>query len=195
MLLLPTPPDLGAAARSVASRLSGVTGSPVTVGASRAPAQDLAHLPGAYQEAARCLEVLLTLDRDGEAASLAELGIYGVLLARSGREEYERFVRRVIGPVLDHDAQRGTDLVGTLFTYFQCDGNLTRTAAAMYLHVNTLYQRLDRVGHLLGQRWRRGDDALQVHLAVKLHSILTQPDPPWHQPRDSPDRGAGHSSG
>ncbi|HEY9473737.1 MAG TPA: GAF domain-containing protein [Mycobacteriales bacterium] len=182
VLLLPAPPDLGAAARSIASRLSGVTGSPVTVGASRSPAQDLAHLPDAHQEAARCLEVLLTLDRDGEAASLAELGIYGVLLARSEREEYERFVQRVIGPVLDYDEQRGSDLVSTLFTYFQCDTNLSRTAAAMYLHVNTLYQRLDRIGQLLGQRWRRGDDALQVHLAVKLHSILTQPEPPWHQP-------------
>lgn len=182
VLLLPAPPDLGSTARSIASRLSGATGSPVTVGASRSPGQDLTHLPDAHREAARCLEVLLTLDRDGEAASFEELGIYGVLLARTEREEYERFVRRVIGPVLDYDEQRGTELTSTLFTFFQCDTNLSRTAAAMYLHVNTLYQRLDRISQLLGQRWRHGDDALQVHLAVKLHSIMSQPEPPWHQP-------------
>ncbi|HEX5497264.1 MAG TPA: GAF domain-containing protein [Mycobacteriales bacterium] len=182
VLLLPAPADLGSTARSIASRLSQATGSPVTVGASRSPGPDPGGLAQAHRDAARCLEVLLTLDRDGEAASFAELGIYGVLLSGSDRAEYERFVRRVIGPVLDYDEQRGSELTDTLFTYFQCDTNLRRTSAAMYLHVNTLYQRLDRIDQLLGQRWRHGDDALQVHLAVKLHSILSQPERTSPQP-------------
>jgi len=35
--------------------------------------------------------------------------------------------------------------------------------------VNTLYQRLERVTQLMGEGWRTGDGALQVHLALQLH--------------------------
>ena len=40
------------------------------------------------------------------------------------------------------------------------------------MHVNTLYQRLDRVTALLGPGWRTGDSALQVHLALTLSRAL-----------------------
>ena len=38
------------------------------------------------------------------------------------------------------------------------------------MHVNTLYQRLERITQLLGDGWRSGDGALQVHLALRLHA-------------------------
>ncbi|WP_405749364.1 helix-turn-helix domain-containing protein [Streptomyces sp. NBC_00012] len=70
--------------------------------------------------------------------------------------------------MVEHDENRGSDLVHTALTYFVCDGNLSRTAAALYVRVNTLYQRMDRISALLGPRWRHGDHALQVHLALTM---------------------------
>jgi DNA-binding PucR family transcriptional regulator len=123
----------------------------------------------AHLDAVRCVDVLLALDRAGEGASRDDLGIHGILLGQAGREELARFVRRTIGPLLDHDETRGSDLVRTGLTYFACDGSLARTATALYIHVNTLYQRIDRISALLGPQWRHGDRALQVHLALKTH--------------------------
>jgi hypothetical protein len=40
-------------------------------------------------------------------------------------------------------------------------------------HINTTVQRLERITGLLGEGWRTGDTGLQVHLAVKLHRIVT----------------------
>jgi GAF domain-containing protein len=166
-------PDMeaGAAADSLARRLRGC-GSDVTVGAA-GPESGPAGLSVGYQDAARCLDVLVALGRTGQSASPRELGIYGLLFSQAGREELDRFVHRTIGPVLDYDATRGSDLVRTLTAYFDCDGNVARTAAELFIHVNTLYQRLDRVTRLLGEGWRHGDDALQVHLALKVHIITT----------------------
>jgi DNA-binding PucR family transcriptional regulator len=76
-----------------------------------------------------------------------------------------------VGAVLDYDAARGTELLATLEAYLACGGNHAQTAAALYIHVNTLYQRLDRITRLLGEGWRHGDTALQVHLACKLHKL------------------------
>ncbi|HXA61366.1 MAG TPA: helix-turn-helix domain-containing protein, partial [Streptosporangiaceae bacterium] len=84
----------------------------------------------------------------------------------------DRFIRQMIGPVLDYDLGRGAELRRTLEAYFTCDGNLSRTAATLYVHINTLYQRIDRITTLLGgPGWRHGDQALQVHLALKLHTF------------------------
>ncbi|GAA3791358.1 helix-turn-helix domain-containing protein [Streptomyces chiangmaiensis] len=172
IVLLPGDDAPARTACSLADHLSRTVGGPVTVGStSAAPGVDA--LVAAHRDAAQCLGVLLALDRDGEGASLDELGIYGLLFSQAGRDELQRFVRCVIGPVLDYDERRSGELVRTLLAYFDCDASLTRTAAGLFVHVNTLYQRIDRVTALLGPQWRHGDHALQVHLALKVHSVLS----------------------
>ena len=81
--------------------------------------------------------------------------------------------RELVRPLVEHDRERRSDLVHTLLAYYASGGNLTRTAAELYVHINTMYQRLDRVSSLLGEGWRSGDAALQVHLALRLHSALS----------------------
>ncbi|MEV0492055.1 helix-turn-helix domain-containing protein [Streptomyces atratus] len=172
VVLLPQAPDPDAAARILADHLSRVVDSPVTVGAATA-APGVDAIVEAHHDAARCLDVLVALDRDGEGASPDELGVYGLLFHQAGREELHRFVRRAIGPVLDYDTRRGGELTRTLLAFFACDGSLNRTAAELYIHVNTLYQRIDRITSLLGPHWRGGDQVLQVHLALKIHTVLS----------------------
>jgi sugar diacid utilization regulator len=171
VVLLLAADDASAAARRVAGQLKDSVGCPVTVGAV-GPGAGAAELAELYREAARCCDVLLSLGREGEAAGTDDLGIYGLLLSAAGQDELRRFVRRSIGPVIDYDAQRRSELVRTLLAYYGAGGNLTRTAQELYVHVNTLYQRLDRITTLLGERWRSGDGALQVHLALRLHAAL-----------------------
>ncbi|WP_442817868.1 helix-turn-helix domain-containing protein [Streptomyces sp. NBC_01591] len=50
--------------------------------------------------------------------------------------------------------------------------HLSRTASALYVHVNTLHQRIDRITALLGPLWRHGDHALQVHLALTMRRAV-----------------------
>lgn len=171
VLLLPGG-DAADVARSVRQRLAQATGLGVTVGAA-GPAAGAVPLAAAHRDAVRCADVLVSLGRRGEAASPDDLGVYGLLFSQAGKDDLAQFVRRTVGPVLDYDVRRGSELARTALTYFELDGNLARTAAELYVHVNTLYQRLDRVTSLLGDGWRHGDHALQVHLALKVHRALT----------------------
>lgn len=166
VLLLPA--DDASAAGALALRRLGPDA--LAVGAA-GPACGPDDLAAAHADAARCTAVLLALGRTGSSASRDELGVYGLLFSTAGRDELDRFVRRTVGPVLEHDRLRGTALAATLSAWFACDGNATRTAAALFVHVNTLYQRLDRVARLLGPGWRHGDAALQVHLALQVHAV------------------------
>ena len=165
VLLLPDP-DASAAARSVAGELQAALGAPVTAGAS-GPATGPAALAAAHVEAARCVEALLSLGGAGTGASMGDLGFLGLVLG-DGRD-LDGFVERCIGPLLDYDRRRGTELVHTLDEYFRCGSSLTRTREALHVHVNTVTQRLERVGALLGADWQTPERCLEMQLALRLH--------------------------
>ena len=96
--------------------------------------------------------------------------MYGLLLSAAGQDELDRFVTRTVGPLVEYDRDRGSELVRTMLAFYGAGGSLTRTAQELFVHVNTLYQRLERITQLLGDGWRSGDGALQVHLALQLHT-------------------------
>lgn len=124
----------------------------------------------AYEEAARCHDALVALGRAGDVGGADELGFLGLLLGQAC--DLGAFVQRVIGPVVDYDASRSTDLLATLETWFACGGHLVRTSQQLHIHVNTVGQRLERITRLLGEGWQEPDRALEIHLALRLQRAI-----------------------
>ncbi len=155
-------------AASVAGALTARLGTPVTAGGA-GPVTGPVGVRTAYDEARRCVRALLALGRVGETADARDLGFLGVLL--SDRRDVAGYLERTLGPVLEYDARRGSDLVGTLTAWFRHDRNVTRTAETLHVHPNTLLQRLERVGRLIGTDWRSADRLLEVQLALQLHQV------------------------
>ncbi|MGE7434407.1 helix-turn-helix domain-containing protein [Kitasatospora sp. NPDC001175] len=158
----------GQRAAQAAERLAGLLGSPVTVGAGRVATGPVA-LAASYSEGVRCVRALRVLGRAGHGAAAAELGFLGVLLGDGHR--VEGFVASTLGPLLEYDARRGTELVRTLRAYFACGGSLTRAKDDLHVHVNTVVQRLDRIGALLGRDWDQPERALELQLALRLRLL------------------------
>lgn len=165
VLLVDGEPGLAA---KLAGELSAAMGEPVTVGAA-GPAAGPAALAAAAAEAAKCVRTLLALDRAGTGAALTDLGFVGRLIG--DRTDLSGYVRATLGPVLDYDQRRGTELVGTLRAYFDCGTNLTRAKDRLHVHVNTVVQRLDRIAALLGEDWQTPDRALEIQVALRLHRL------------------------
>lgn len=65
-------------------------------------------------------------------------------------ERLDAFVERTIGPLMTWDARHRTGLVRTLELYLRHGTSATRTAAALHLRRQSLYQRLERIETLLG---------------------------------------------
>ncbi|MQY33779.1 hypothetical protein SRB17_17440 [Streptomyces sp. RB17] len=158
----------GEAAPVAAGQLGQLTGAPVTV-AGAGPAAGPRAIADAHAEAVRCLRALQVLGRAGQGASVAELGFFGVLLGDD--HDVDGFVAAALGPLLEYDDQRGTQLVRTLRAYFHCGGSLTRAKEELHVHVNTVVQRLDRIQALLGPDWNTPEQALELQLALRLHLL------------------------
>jgi DNA-binding PucR family transcriptional regulator len=168
VLLLPGR-DASALARHCVRGLSTILQRQVTAGVA-GPVCGPSAIPAAHREAQRCLRALVALGRGGEAASADELGFVGLLLA--DRADPGGFVRSVLGPVLDYDARRGTDLVTTLRVYFAEGRSPARAKDNLNVHVNTVVQRLERITGLLGPDWQHPERTLQVELALRLLDLL-----------------------
>ncbi|RZU36292.1 sugar diacid utilization regulator [Streptomyces sp. BK022] len=174
VLLLPLGPGDTATelARRTARELGTAVRQPVTVGAS-APVTGLAAHPdqvaAAYAEGRRCLDALHLLGRGGDGAAAEDFGFLGLLLA--GDRDIGGFVERTIGPLVAYDARRGTDLLRTLDAYFAAAMSPARTKDVLHVHVNTVAQRLERVGRLLGEDWQTPSRVLEIQLALRLHGL------------------------
>ncbi|MGY1631092.1 helix-turn-helix domain-containing protein [Geodermatophilus sp. SYSU D01186] len=161
--------DGGAAARTVAAELGRSVGAPVTAGASgqAATATDLRAL---HREAARGHRLLLALGREGDGATLQELGIVGQLLEGATPGRVQRVVDRVLGPLTAYDTQHSAALFDTVEAYFACGQSPPEAARRLQVHVNTVYQRLERVDRVLGGAgWREPQGALEMQMALQLY--------------------------
>jgi sugar diacid utilization regulator len=124
-----------------------------TVGAA-GPVPNLLTLPPYVREAERCVRALAMLGRHGEGASAAHLGVYALLVGEASEELTQQVVANALGELARYDVDRGTSLLETVEQYYEHDGNVAQAAQALFVHTNTLYQRLDRVDQLLGPEWR-----------------------------------------
>jgi GAF domain-containing protein len=165
----------GLSAADAADRLGAgidqLAAAGATVGAA-GPVTGLAELPKAHLDAARCERILLALGRPGARATPRDLGIYGLLFSGAPREQIEAFIDDRLGPLIRYDAEHGTDLIRTLRAYFTVAGNMAKAASALYLHTNTLRQRMNRIGELLGDSWP--GEQLELNVAVRIHEIIRE---------------------
>lgn len=138
-----------------------------SVGSSE-PVTGFSRLPAAHAEADAVLGALQALARHGEAADKAALGTAGMLLGAMESPFAVQLLAAQLGPLLDYDRRRGTQLVPTAWTFLENDGSIAAAASALHIHANTLRQRLDRIDTLLGGGWRRGGRSLDVHVALRL---------------------------
>ncbi|BBJ45834.1 cyclic diguanylate phosphodiesterase [Streptomyces antimycoticus] len=170
-----------ALARRTARQLGTAVHAAVTVGASApvpAPAARPGQVAAGYAEARRCLAALRVLGRAGEGAAAEDFGFLGLLLAgtREGAPDgtgVQDFVTRTVGAVIDYDERRGTELIRTLDAYFAGGMSPARTKDALHVHVNTVAQRLERVGRLLGPDWQSPARSLEIQLALRLHRLAS----------------------
>ncbi len=191
-LLLPAD-NSSVSAGAVSTELSPLLGHPVTVGAA-GPVSSPDLIQQAHREALRCLDALVSLDNVGAHASPEDLGFLGVLL--SDNHDAASFISATIGPILDYDAQRTTELTRTLDEYFAAGGSPTYAAEALHVHPNTVSRRLERITELLGADWLKPERALEVQVALRLHrthDVLRRKRERTRAQADRPDPVAGRT--
>jgi GAF domain-containing protein len=147
------------------SALGGLA-EPVAVGVSN-PCKGAASFAAGFEEAEHALVGTSVLRAEPSLMTYDELGPYKYLLRMSidsgARDSHREAIRRLA----DYDEHRSTFLLRTLEEFLRRRGNVSATAEALYVHPNTLRQRLRRIQELSGVDLRK-DDWLMLEIALKL---------------------------
>ena len=141
------------------------------VGGVGRPCRTLAEYRRGFAEAREALRVARTLGRGPAIMHFDQLGAARYLTRMSAdgavdalHDRYQECVERVA----DYDARKHTTLLHTLETYLSCGGNIARSAEQLYVHRNTLVQRLDKLHELLGLDPHDSTHWLPLHIALGL---------------------------
>src|SRR5207244_1777484 len=105
--------------------------------------------------------------REGGVLAYDELGPYKYLLRIALDPAARDSTIDAVGKLAEYDRERGASLLTTLEEFLHRRGNISATSDALYVHPNTLRQRLRRIADLTGIDLRR-DDWLMVEIAVKM---------------------------
>jgi DNA-binding PucR family transcriptional regulator len=160
----------------------GLSGYTFAVGRSRI-AEDPADLPRAASEALLAANVAEGGVGAGEAGAqegalaFEQTGAYRLLLSTMSENprELQRFYAETVEPLVAYDEQYETDLVQTLETFLDADGNVAGTAQRLFTHRHTIYYRLERVRELSGLDVSSSDGREKLSLGLKAMRVLGIP--------------------
>ena len=139
---------------------------PVSVGVSSVCNGEEAFADG-FAEAQQALLGTLVLRGEPTVLSYEDLGAYKYLLRIAVDGGIRDATVDAVARLAEYDTQRGAQLVTTLEEFLRRHGNISATSEALYVHPNTLRQRLRRIAELSGLDLRR-DDWLMIEIAVKM---------------------------
>ena len=167
---------------------TNLTGFAFAVGRSRVAA-DPVDLYRAASEA--LLAANVAEGEDSPALAFEETGAYRLLLASMSEhpDELRRFYAETLEKIVAYDEQYETDLVTTLETFLESDGNVAGTASKLFTHRHTIRYRLERVRELTALDVGSSDGREKLSLGLKAMRVLGIP--PRRGPADERGSEAG----
>ncbi len=121
----------------------------------------------AYEFALNALHVGSAINPKGGVWSAANLGyVLGMLHLPEEFCQVNHY-RSMIACLAAYDQEHGTELLRTLSTYIDQFGDINKTAQSLFIHRNTLYQRLKKIGDLCQVDLRDTLTILNLFLALK----------------------------
>jgi GAF domain-containing protein len=128
----------------------------------------------AYREALDAATIGRALLGDGGALEYSQVGAYRYLVHIAAEDAPHDRMRAAVDRLIDYDRKRRTALLDTLERYLAERRSVIESARVLFIHPNTLRQRLGRIEELTGLRLDE-DDLLSLELAIKLARLHGRP--------------------
>ncbi len=129
-------------------------------------------LPRSYREAELALRLQTSAAAADRVSRYSALGVFRLLAALPDHGDMQLYVRQWLGPLIDYDARRGTELVATLTAYLEQGGNYAVTSRQLSVHRNTLKYRMQRIRELSGLEPNDPDVRFNLQLAARAWTTL-----------------------
>jgi sugar diacid utilization regulator len=121
-----------------------------------------------YEEAKAAERLAEGTGRSGGALAFDEVLIDHIVRSSP---VIEHALDETLRPLVEYDRARNTDLVGTLAAYVEAGFNITKSAAALHVHPNSVVYRLRRIKQLTGRDVHDPNELLVLILSIKRAAL------------------------
>jgi sugar diacid utilization regulator/GAF domain-containing protein len=125
-----------------------------------------------YAKVRGALDLMIRLGRRGGVFGARELGPYALLLQASSRDDLDAFAHDTLAPLLEHDRRNGAELMDTLRVYLEEDRVQRRAAERLFVHVNTVAYRIDRIEQVAGRSLGDPSTVFDLTLALRILDLV-----------------------
>jgi len=119
------------------------------------------------REAADAASVGRSLAAKGGAVAYGDIGVYRYLVHMKIEHAPQDAYGRAVEELMKYDRRRNAQLVETLECYLDARSSVAASGRALFIHPNTVRQRLERIERITGLDLRTAD-LLSLELALKL---------------------------
>ena len=155
--------------RGLVERLSGAAGEDLVIGVSETH-RGLDAVGRGLREAADATKIATLLPDSGGVVLYRDTGAYRYLIDLLDSGGPRDHLRGAVEAIAAYDHERRSQLLLTLDEYLSQGRSVATTARALFIHVNTLRQRLERIESLTDLDLA-DEDLLALQLAVKLGRV------------------------
>lgn len=124
-----------------------------------------------YKDALTCLDLGRLTKGPGKITNLSEIASYYILANSADAGVLDQVCGSAIAKLEKADDNHHSELLKTLEKYLECDKNLTQTAAELFIHRNTLANRLEKITDITGFALDHHEQAFNLRLALRLKKL------------------------
>jgi sugar diacid utilization regulator len=129
--------------------------------------QDTVNLNKSYQEAKMALQFGHVWFENKHVFHMNDLGILH-LLTSIHREILYDFSQEYLSSLIESDSEQGTEYVKTLKAYIQHQGIISEVSEALYVHPNTLRNRIKKIEDITGSNLQNPEEFTNLVVALKI---------------------------
>src|SRR6266487_6922748 len=166
----PTAARLMSWLRDLAHQMRAEQGVHLSIGTGN-QCQGISDYRRGFTEASEALQMGRNLNRDGGITHFNDPGVYRYLYKISRMDDLRDMYQDQVALIANYDQRKGTELLDTLETYLECAGNLTKTSSRLFVHRNTLIQRLERLQSLCDIDLQERSNWLTLQVAIKVFKL------------------------
>ncbi len=125
-----------------------------------------------YREARRAIFTARKFGKTDQVINYEALGAYKLLFSIRDDTDLKRFVDQTLGPILQHDRDKKNEvLIETIRQYILSNCNNQKAADNLFIHLNTLKYRLQKIQSIAGIDLNDPETRLNLQLALKALEI------------------------
>lgn len=132
----------------------------------------LKDLNKSFQEAQKTLTLNKKINDKYPISHYNDYLIHDLLSLTENKNKLEKYYRYTLSNLENYDNENKTDMLYTLETYFNCQGNIEQASKQLFIHRNTLVYRLNKIMDLLNVDLKNAKESFELQVGFVVKKVL-----------------------